>query len=73
MDDKMLTTMDNPYDPHIDYESWMQWDQANGYYTSEYIARLMDPNIDYELDPKALDDLYNNIIKVNITGNYILV
>ena len=72
-DDKMLTTSDNPYNPHEDYDAWMQWDQANGYFTSEYIARLMDPELDYDNDPLALDSIYQEIIKNNITGNYVLV
>lgn len=69
----MITTTDNPYNPHDDYDAWMNWDQSNGYFTSEYIARLMDPNVDYELDTKALDAIYNEIIKINLTGNYVLI
>lgn len=73
MNDKMLTTSDNPYNPHDDYDAWMQWDQANGYYTAEYIARLMDVDYDYDNDDQAMNNLYEEIIKNNITGNYILV
>lgn len=73
MNDKMLTTSDNPYNPHDDYDAWMQWDQANGYFTAEYIARLMDVDYDYDNDEQAMNNLYEEIIKNNITGNYILV
>ena len=73
MNNKMITTSDNPYNPHDDYEAWMQWDQANGYYTAEYIARLMDVDYDYDNDDNAMNNIYEEIIKNNITGNYILV
>ena len=72
-EDMMLTTSDNPFDPHTDYESWLDWDQSHGYYTNEYIARLMNDKIDYDVDAKALDQLYEEIIRLNITGNYVLV
>lgn len=71
--DKMLTTTDNPYNPHEDYDAWMFWDQSNGYFTAEYIARLMNPNVDYDNDDKALDNIYQEIIDLNITGKYILI
>lgn len=70
---KMLTTSDNPFNPHDDYDSWMRWDQDNGYFTSEYIARLMDPDVDYDNDGNAMDALYSEIINNNITGNYVLI
>lgn len=72
-EDKMLTTSDNPFSPHTEYDAWMDWDQSHGYYTNEYIARLMNDKIDYDVDVKALDQLYEEIIRLNITGNYILV
>lgn len=71
--DKMLTTSDNPYNPHEDYEAWMNWDQEHGYFTAEYIARLSNPNVDYEDDEIAMQELLNDIINVNITGNYVLI
>ena len=71
--DKMLTTTDNPYNPHEDYDAWMLWDQSNGYFTAEYIASLMNPNVDYDNDDKALDNIYQEIIDLNITGKYVLI
>lgn len=41
MDDVMLTTIDNPYNPRTDYVKWMRWDKDNGYNTQEYLARLV--------------------------------
>jgi hypothetical protein len=68
----MLTTSDNPYNPYEDYNKWMQWDHDMGYYTQEYVARLVSwkgINVD---DNIAMQTLYDEILKLNITGNMIL-
>ena len=31
MNDYMLTTTDNPYNPWTEYEDWYLWDQQHGY------------------------------------------
>lgn len=37
----MLTTKDNPHSPFDDYPGWMAFDQRNGYYTAELLARYL--------------------------------
>ena len=37
----MLTTIDNPYDPFEQFESWLLFDKDQGYNTCEYLARLV--------------------------------
>lgn len=71
--DKMLTTMDNPYNPHDEYDAWMLWDQSHGYYTAEYVDRLMQENELDDEDVNNLQKVYDEIIDFNITGNYVLV
>ena len=39
----------------------------------EYYNQIMNDKIDYDVDAKALDKLYEEIIHLNITGNYVLV
>ena len=34
----MLTTIDNPFNPFIDFDRWYGFDVTQGHYTSEYIA-----------------------------------
>ena len=36
----MITTLDNPHDPTTDFRSWYLWDEAQGYHTSAYLARV---------------------------------
>ena len=38
----MLTTVDNPFDPFTQWEDWRRFDEDKGYYTCDFIARLVD-------------------------------
>ena len=72
----MISTSDNPYNPWTQYDDWYAWDESNGYHTCSYVARCMGSPLSSITDLE-LDSLYNlatqEIIKTNITGNYILV
>lgn len=37
----MLTTHDNPFNPHTQYDEWHAFDQALGYNTINYLARVV--------------------------------
>lgn len=54
-EEDMLTTLDNPYDPHEDYEKWSIWDEENEYFTPQLIDRYA------QFDPE--DDDYTTAIK----------
>lgn len=73
--DYMITTADNPYCPFHQFEDWHQWDQFSGYHTLSYlasIARTSEDNSDEDND-LAIDEAISDILKLNITGNYIRV
>lgn len=36
----MLTTIDNPFNPFVDFDRWYGFDITQGHYTCEYIARI---------------------------------
>ena len=40
MNDYMLTTIDNPYDPFTQWDDWYKFDMVKGYDTCGYLARL---------------------------------
>ena len=71
----MLSTVDNPYNPHHDYNQWLQWDHDHGYYTQEYVARLI--NIAADMDQHESADLiemvHQEILDVDALGVYMLV
>lgn len=36
----MLTTIDNPFNPHKQWDEWLAYDEQMGYYSCNYLARL---------------------------------
>lgn len=68
----MITTIDNPYNPFTHYDEWLVWDEAAGYYTNSYLARVA--NYSNELSEAdqdlAIDDAIDEIVQENILGVY---
>ena len=73
--DCMLTTIDNPYDPFEQFTLWLMFDQEQGYYTCEYLGRVveltedmsekeMNDEIDRAMDQIIDEDFLNIYIKV---------
>ena len=72
-----ITTIDNPFNPFDEFDSWFMFDIENGYYTSSKLARLV--NLDDSMTEKeeneeierAIDrlieidplDIYKKIVK----------
>lgn len=59
----MLTTIDNPYDPFDDFNSWFMFDIEKGYNSCAYLARiakLSDDMSDVEVSEekeRAIDEI----------------
>lgn len=71
----MLSTIDNPFNPFTDWDSWKGYDEAKKYFTCEYLARIAttaDDLTDEEYD-KALDQAIDEIVNFNINGLYIKI
>lgn len=67
-----LTTSDNPYSPFTEFDSWWAYDRIMGYYTLEYLARIAhtSPELSIEDNIEIIDEAINEIVAMNITGNY---
>lgn len=77
-DDLMLTTIDNPYNPKTHYDEWKTWDEDNGHYTEEYVARLLEMEDDFDVDDvikidTLLDKVYQDILEHDVIGVYMLI
>ena len=69
----MLTTIDNPFNPHTQFDQWMNWDEQKGYHTSGLLAR--ETYTSYELPEsmlkRAMEDAIADIVAVNYSGVHI--
>jgi hypothetical protein len=66
-DNPMLTTVDNPYDPHTQFVDWDTWDRSKGYHTLAYLGRVVRTSDELsETDQnQAYDDAMSEIIALN--------
>ena len=67
-----VTTLDNPYDYFTQFDEWYAFDTEKGYNTCAYLARIAKTSkemsdADYE---QAVNDAVNEIVRLNVTGNY---
>lgn len=71
----LLTTTDNPFSPFTEWDEWKKWDEAHGYYTCEYLARVTRSSDELTLSDQelAIEDAINEIVSHNITGMYTIV
>lgn len=73
MTQSALTTIDNPYDPFDDFDSWFLFDEEMGYHSTSYLGRiartsdeLSDEENNQEVE-RAIDEIlkydFQNIYK----------
>ena len=68
----MLTTIDNPFNPFEDYNSWLSFDKENNYNSAERlmrIAHLSDEMTSIE-EEKEIERAIDEIIKYDILHIY---
>ena len=68
----MLTTVDNPYDPFIQFDEWHAYDTGKGYYSCEFLARIVITSDDLSIpdQDQALEDAIDEIVSENVLGLY---
>lgn len=72
MKDMMLTTIDNPYNPFTHFDEWRAYDVEKGYFTCEYLARIVKTSDELsETDQLlAIEQAIDEIVELNILGLY---
>lgn len=72
MEQSMLTTVDNPFNPFTHYEDWCAYDEAKGYYTESYLARITKTSDELsQVDEEAaIEAAIDEIVELNILGIY---
>lgn len=67
----MLTTIDNPYDPFVQWDEWYAMDHQLGHNTCEFLARVADaygPTFTPEQTDKLLIRVIDEICRLNVRG-----
>lgn len=66
MDNFMLTTIDNPFNPFEKWDEWYDYDTQNGYNTCSLLDRLsftsegLPDSINNDIIASAIDDIVKN-------------
>lgn len=68
----MLTTIDNPFNPFEDFDSWFLFDVEKGYYSCSLLARITNNANDLtELEEKKdIERAIDEIVKYDPTNMY---
>lgn len=70
MDEHMLTTIDNPYDPFTQFDEWYSFDERSGYHSTALLARIAKTSDDLsEADVSvAIENAIDEIVTENVSG-----
>lgn len=71
----MLTTNDNPFNPHTQYDEWYAFDTAMGYNTCSYLARIVKTSNDLSDSDAEMANRagMEEIIEMNPSGFYVII
>lgn len=72
MAEHMLTTVDNPFDPFTDWDAWYAFDEAHGYHSTAFLARVIKTSDELsDADQSAaIEDAIDEIVNENVSGLY---
>jgi len=72
MNQSMLTTIDNPFNPFTQFDEWYAFDTDKGYHTCAYLARITKASDELSEpdEAQATEDAIDEIIKYNPLGIY---
>ena len=73
--DIMLTTIDNPFNPFIDFDDWLQFDEDKGYFTNQFLARVVTSSseLGYTQQENLIAAAIEEIVEENVNGMYRVV
>lgn len=67
-----LTTVDNPFDPFDEYDSWYAFDARQGYHTPSFLARIVQTSTELSDADQLLaeEQAIDEIVEENVLGLY---
>lgn len=68
----LLTTVDNPFNPHTNFDEWYAFDLRMGYDTLGYLARITptSPELTDEEQEMFAEAAIDEVIRLNPLGIY---
>lgn len=68
----MLTTIDNPYNPFTEFDSWYKFDEQQGYHSCAYLDRIVKSYSDegWSAYDHAIEEAIDEIVEFNLNGKY---
>ena len=72
MEQVMLTTVDNPFNPFENFDAWFQFDSAKGYNTCNFLARIakVSDELPENLNEIEVQNAIDEIVEMNVLGIY---
>ena len=67
-----LTTIDNPYDPFIEFSDWLMFDNNHGYCSNQYLARIANTSdqLSDEENNEEIERAIEEIVAHDFLGIY---
>lgn len=71
----MLTTIDNPFNPFVDFDSWLNYDMRKGYNSINVLARIakFSDSLTEEENDRENEQAIDDIVEADFTGKWIKV
>ena len=71
----MLSTIDNPFNPFDDFDSWFMFDVEKGYNSCAYLARIAKTSNEFteEEEAEEIERAIDEIIRYDFMNLYIKV
>ena len=82
MSEILLTTTDNPWNPHTNYDEWLAFDEGHGYATNELLANTIEAlrpseghGFGYSESDQEKDYLnaISRILDLNLSGKHTII
>lgn len=72
INDCLLTTIDNPYNPFEEFALWDLYDREKGYNTCSYLARIanVEEDMSQKEEKEEIERAIDEIITLNPLGIY---
>ncbi|AXQ61320.1 hypothetical protein SEA_LIBERTYBELL_79 [Streptomyces phage LibertyBell] len=70
----MLSTSDNPFNPHTQWDEWLAWDMGR-YNSLSLLARVakVSDELPDSVNDSEVDDAIDEIVRENVSGMHIKV